>query len=516
MRKLPVRPRPPKTSNIHQVVPFAHSTWQNMMMSSSSSYDIASSENVSRNNLQKSTAQLGAWIPVGSASAFAPLSPTMVTIMNQEFAVWQNELTKEWSVLLDECPHRLAPLSQGRINPSSGCIECPYHGWEFECDGTNHHIPQFPNKELFDNAISNPKSNLHATSFPVHLSGDLIFAFLPTPFHNESFPITLTPEEMYFGLSAQASNNMTFYVRELPYSFDFLVENFFCPAHIPFAHHGLQGVRNDGSPIPMNVIANNFTTVEVEYQDRIRNKTRNGILSFARPSYYHFRLKDLENKIRKTPALQIYCVPIRAGQSRVLFQNAFSKRIPTWLVHAASNRFLNTDTWLHNAERRMRIRQDNSNITTRSTYTSPTSSDLGVLAFRNWWSTYGMSLAPPHSFGPATTEQLPSRSLTRSEQIDPWVHHTKHCASCRKALKLWKRSEKLSLAFSFASVAFLGVTTHSKQSYLMTVLLSLLGLGAHFLSKSACTFIEGNPYPSGIADRSVAATKEDDKSTAKM
>ena len=241
--------------------------------------------------------------------------------------------------------------------------------------------------------------------------------------------------------------------------------------------------------------------------------TKSAILSFTRPSYYHFRLKDLENNIRKTPNLQIYCVPIRAGQSRVIFQNAFSKRIPTWLIHAASNRFLNTDTWLHNAERRMRIREDNSKIVSRSTYTSPTSSDLGVLAFRNWWSTYGMSLAPPHSFGPATREQLPSRSLTRSEQIDPWVHHTKHCAPCRKALMSWKRSEKLSLAFSFASVALFGVTR--KQSYL-GMLLSLLGLGAHYLSKSVCTFIEGNPFPSGIADRSVAATKEDDKSTAKM
>ena len=30
--------------------------------------------------------------------------------------------------------------------------------------------------------------------------------------------------------------------RELPYSFDFLVENFMDPAHIPFAHHGLQGL----------------------------------------------------------------------------------------------------------------------------------------------------------------------------------------------------------------------------------------------------------------------------------
>ena len=128
LRKSSIKHQPSKNSNIRQLVPFGDSTWQNMMtmIRSSSSNSIAGSDVVSSNNFQKSTAQLGAWIPVGSASALAPLSPTMVTIMNQEFAVWQNELTKEWSVLLDECPHRLAPLSQGRINPSSGCIECPY------------------------------------------------------------------------------------------------------------------------------------------------------------------------------------------------------------------------------------------------------------------------------------------------------------------------------------------------------------------------------------------------------
>lgn len=218
---------------------------------------------------------LGAWIPVGSASALAPLSPTSITVMNREFAVWKDKLTSRWSVLLDECPHRLAPLSQGRINPKSGCIECPYHGWEFDDQGRNKNIPQWQSSEsAFAKAVSDPKSKLHATSFPVHLSGDLIFTFLPTSFHNESFPITLTPEEMYDGLSATTALNRTFFVRDLPYSFDFLVENFFCPAHIPFAHHGLQGVRDDGSPIPMKIIANNFTTVEVEYQDRIRNKTR--------------------------------------------------------------------------------------------------------------------------------------------------------------------------------------------------------------------------------------------------
>jgi nitrite reductase/ring-hydroxylating ferredoxin subunit len=86
--------------------------------------------------------QLGAWIPIGSASALASLSPTSIKVMNLDLAVWYREETKQWSVLSDACPHRLAPLSQGRINPETGCIECAYHGWQFDTDGQVQDIPQ--------------------------------------------------------------------------------------------------------------------------------------------------------------------------------------------------------------------------------------------------------------------------------------------------------------------------------------------------------------------------------------
>ena len=51
------------------------------------------------------------------------------------------------------------------------------------------------------------------------------------------------------------------------------------PAHIPFAHHSLQGVRTDGSPIDMAVVANNFTHCEVSFKDVIRGKEREGVVS---------------------------------------------------------------------------------------------------------------------------------------------------------------------------------------------------------------------------------------------
>jgi hypothetical protein len=33
-----------------------------------------------------------------------------------------------WAVFGDRCPHRLAPLSEGRLEPSTGQLMCSYHG----------------------------------------------------------------------------------------------------------------------------------------------------------------------------------------------------------------------------------------------------------------------------------------------------------------------------------------------------------------------------------------------------
>ena len=54
------------------------------------------------------------------------------------------------------------------------------------------------------------------------------------------------PEEVLPLLTT--GNLSSFTVRDLPYSFDFLVENFMDPAHIPFAHHSLQVRRSRSLP----------------------------------------------------------------------------------------------------------------------------------------------------------------------------------------------------------------------------------------------------------------------------
>lgn len=81
---------------------------------------------------QSSPYQLGAWLPIGSASSLTGINPSQHRICGIDIAVWHKPLPKkskrnavatEWSAMVDACPHRLAPLSQGRVDPKSGCIE---------------------------------------------------------------------------------------------------------------------------------------------------------------------------------------------------------------------------------------------------------------------------------------------------------------------------------------------------------------------------------------------------------
>ena len=234
---------------------------------------------------------IGAWIPLFSASALKGLGPQRVQVMGLELAVWQANATGPWSVMTDACPHRLAPLSQGRVDPLTNCIECPYHGWQFDTNGTLKNVPQLEANRTVDMIKGGD-----ATSLPVHQAGDMIFVFLPSSVHGEMFPQSLLPEDMYPTLREEISRNATYFTRDLPYSTDFLIENFMDPAHIPFAHHSLQSVRSDARDIPMRIYVSNFTHVEVFFEDESRGKKRECVWQYpllclkrhvlTNPSYY--------------------------------------------------------------------------------------------------------------------------------------------------------------------------------------------------------------------------------------
>ncbi len=78
-----------------------------------------------------------AWHMVALAKDIKPGTVRKVTLCNTPIALFRN--AEGLGALVDRCPHRNYPLSQGRV--TRGGLECPYHGWRFARDGKCLDVP---------------------------------------------------------------------------------------------------------------------------------------------------------------------------------------------------------------------------------------------------------------------------------------------------------------------------------------------------------------------------------------
>lgn len=73
------------------------------------------------------------WTPVLLSRELRRNQRRLVTVRGHRFAVFRTA-SGGVGALPDQCPHRRAPLSEGRV--SGEHLVCPYHGWRFSADGT--------------------------------------------------------------------------------------------------------------------------------------------------------------------------------------------------------------------------------------------------------------------------------------------------------------------------------------------------------------------------------------------
>lgn len=83
------------------------------------------------------------WYPVAPVCDLDKRRPHGKKVMGLEVVVWWDRNEEAWKVFDDNCPHRLAPLSEGRID-GKGRLQCVYHGWCFGGGGDCKYIPQAP------------------------------------------------------------------------------------------------------------------------------------------------------------------------------------------------------------------------------------------------------------------------------------------------------------------------------------------------------------------------------------
>jgi len=78
------------------------------------------------------------WYVIGEKTEFVINKPKTATIWNKNYVVWKNE-NGSYVGLDDICSHKSAALSKGNVCNNN--IVCPYHGYEFDQNGTLTKVP---------------------------------------------------------------------------------------------------------------------------------------------------------------------------------------------------------------------------------------------------------------------------------------------------------------------------------------------------------------------------------------
>lgn len=138
------------------------------------------------------------WVPIASTYELDPSKPTALQFLGLHYVTYFDG--NRWVLLDDACPHRLAPLSEGRVDPSTQHLECSYHGWEFNGDGQCQSIPQTDDKS----ALANPKCSVH--SYPVCDEKNLLW-FWPWPDDVLSCHPSNSPEAISEGMALSTTTD---------------------------------------------------------------------------------------------------------------------------------------------------------------------------------------------------------------------------------------------------------------------------------------------------------------------
>ncbi|KAK9867348.1 hypothetical protein WJX84_010011 [Apatococcus fuscideae] len=435
------------------------------------------------------------WYPMTPVGYLDPSKPHAITLLGKNLVLWKDE-AGNWSCLEDVCSHRLARLSEGRIEPKTGNLMCSYHGWQFNGQGKCTAIPQAADAAAEQKMCKQEESCVK--KFPVKESIGLLWVW---PESGPMASLEAATKSLHIppGWDTEPDQWLPlkhWFMRDLPYSWDTLVENVVDPSHVAFAHHGVQGNREkpmisnmtthqqitlpggftiaaqpinkaaakvggagreDAAPASKNpkdpkdsIKAGNegygerFGKVEADSAAPAAEapKFPPTLIHFKPPNYTLYEI--MGGRIHMVN----YAVPTAPGMARIIHKVAGDRRKldkkiqriagfkPDLLIckdHMENNAVIDGDgVFLHYQERDM-----GQQGLTRHQYFTPTSMDRAVNSFKRWWDLAGNKIPWAAGAEPGMSER-PSRR----EMLDRWDSHTRHCPTCQKALRQLKMAQQ--------------------------------------------------------------------------
>jgi phenylpropionate dioxygenase-like ring-hydroxylating dioxygenase large terminal subunit len=362
-----------------------------------------------------------AWYPVFYVEDLDQTRPQAFTLLDQPLVIWWDRQAGQWQAFEDKCPHRLVPLSEGRVN-AEGLLECPYHGWAFSGGGDCEFIPQ---TEAGSEAVTSRRACVKR--FPTIVEQDMLFVYAGTAARAEQVAVPLIQplEEQPEGWTLFGT------FRDVPYDAVTLLENVLDPSHLPYTHHGTVGKRENAAPMELAILSSDRQGFRGHWAEGPRRgKLGAQDTTFIAPNLmWH----DLTSKQYGRTLTVVYATPTTKGNCRLFarFPFRFSSKIPAlaisltprWYSHLGQNMILEDDQiFLHQQERY--LAQSDPNIA--KAFYLPTKADLFVFEFRQWFSHYQADPFPGQALPPTPT---------REQLLERYQSHTKHCRSCRDALE---------------------------------------------------------------------------------
>lgn len=110
-----------------------------------------------------------AWYMIGWADEFTGEALVARTMLKIPVVAWRDAASGAYHALEDTCPHRFAPLSEGKL--VNGRVQCGYHGLEFDGTGQCRHNP-------FNKVVP---SSIRTRSFPIAERPGAVWVWMGDP-----------------------------------------------------------------------------------------------------------------------------------------------------------------------------------------------------------------------------------------------------------------------------------------------------------------------------------------------